>query len=408
MDEEYGQKLATCRHWIKHIESYASPWACFILELEAIMAKSRTNTNGAGKRAPIPSPKRDYVSQTLLPKRKLRDAMLIPQAILESFGARDAAPHQIAMAINSSPTSSAWRDLTGAAIAYGLTDGGYNSDRITLTDLGRQCVAPTEDGQDLFARSEASLRPQILRQFFEKYDKAKFPEDRIAKNVLQHNFNVAADRVDDALSIAKDNAAYVGIVHNTKTGPFIAIGNPEPTVSISFNNEGVSIRTEVDGDAQVNPQSLSSLAATPVASATQIGFKVFISHGKNMNIVEQVKDVLGLYDIEFEVAVEEETTAIPVPDKVLNAMRDCHAGVMVVTADENAKLGDGFTINNNVLIEIGAAFVLYNKRVVLLWDKRLVVPSNLQGLYRCDFEGNELSFAVGTRLAKAVKSFRSS
>jgi predicted nucleotide-binding protein len=63
-------------------------------------------------------------------------------------------------------------------------------------------------------------------------------------------------------------------------------------------------------------------------------------------------------------------------------------------------------INNNVLIEIGAAFVLYDQKVVLLWDKTLKVPSNLQGLYRCEFEGNQLSFVVGTKLAKAIKNFR--
>ena len=58
------------------------------------------------------------------------------------------------------------------------------------------------------------------------------------------------------------------------------------------------------------------------------------------------------------------------------------------------------------MIEIGAAFVLYNKRVVLLWDKRLKVPSNLSGLYRCEFEGSELTFTAGTKLAKAVKGFK--
>jgi predicted nucleotide-binding protein len=119
-----------------------------------------------------------------------------------------------------------------------------------------------------------------------------------------------------------------------------------------------------------------------------------------------VKDVLGLSDIEFEIAIEEETTAIPVSDKVLSGMRRCQAGVMIVSTDEQARSGGEYAINNNVLIEIGAAFVLYNKRVVLLWDKRLKVPSNLSGLYRCEFEGNELSFAVGTRLAKAVKGFK--
>jgi predicted nucleotide-binding protein len=124
-----------------------------------------------------------------------------------------------------------------------------------------------------------------------------------------------------------------------------------------------------------------------------------------MGLVEQVKDVLDLYDIEYEVAVEEETTAIPVPQKVLAAMRRCVAGVMIVSADDDAAAANG-VINNNVLIEIGAAFVLYDQRVVLLWDKRLKVPSNLQGLYRCEFEGGQLTFAAGTRLAKAIKGFR--
>lgn len=378
------------------------------------MAKSATPANGNGKKATAEQAKRGYVPQSLLPKRKLRDAMLIPQAILDNFGGRDAAPHQIAMAIDTSPTSSAWRDLTGAAIAYGLTDGGYNSVKISLTELGRRCVAPTSEGEDVAARNEAAIRPQTLRQFFEKYDKSKFPDDKIAKNVLQHNFNVPAERCAEVLAIVKDNGAYVGVLHNTKTGLFVALNNPEPSASISVepveppaaDEDDVPPGTVIEQVKGTQPTTKEAEAPAKPTEAPQTAFKVFISHSKNMEVVEQVKEILGLYDINFELAVEEETTAIPVPDKVLDAMRRCTAGVMVVTADEQSKSGNEYTINNNVLIEIGAAFVLYNKRVVLLWDKRLRVPSNLQGLYRCEFEGNELSFAIGTKLAKAVKNFR--
>jgi predicted nucleotide-binding protein len=52
------------------------------------------------------------------------------------------------------------------------------------------------------------------------------------------------------------------------------------------------------------------------------------------------------------------------------------------------------------------AFVLYDQGVILMWDRRLKVPSNLQGLYRLDFEGDELSFATGTKLARAVETLR--
>ena len=36
----------------------------------------------------------------------------------------------------------------------------------------------------------------------------------------------------------------------------------------------------------------------------------------------------------------------------------------------NSDADGNYMLNDNVLIEIGAAFVLYDKRVVLVWDKR--------------------------------------
>ncbi len=146
---------------------------------------------------------------------------------------------------------------------------------------------------------------------------------------------------------------------------------------------------------------------TQESQATIRPTKIFISHGKNMEIVEQMKTMLELADLDYEVVVESESTAIPVPEKVFNSMRHCTAAVICVSADEiDKKDNGGYGINQNVLIEIGAAFVLYDKKVVLVWDKRIDVPSNLQGLYRCEFEGNELSWTAGMKLMKAVSKFK--
>jgi len=135
--------------------------------------------------------------------------------------------------------------------------------------------------------------------------------------------------------------------------------------------------------------------------------RVFIAHGKNLEIVSQIETMLELADIDSEVAEEEETPAIPVPDKVLNAMRRCSAGIIAVTVEQGPDAdANNFTLNENVLIEIGAAFVLYDRRVVLVWDKRLPVPSNLQGLYRCEFEGEELSWGAAMKLMKAIQKFK--
>lgn len=355
-----------------------------------------------GPKSPGKKPdKRPYVSQADLPSHALRDALRVPQAITDNYAGGPTAPHDVAMALDLSPTSSGWRDLSAVSAGYGLTKGTWNAAKIELTDRGKRATAPTAEGDDLRARAEAALHPKVLARFFEKYNKAKFPPDHIAKNVLQQEVGVPADRVDAALKVIKDNGQFVGFIRETKTGPFVAIEDPQPVPVRIPAEPPEEAEPGATGEEQTPPP-----AAIPIAPATAGEFKVFIAHGKNIAIVDQVKAILDLYDIDYEVAAEEETAAIPVPAKVMAAMRRCQASVMIVTAEEASKTGDEYQINTNVLIEIGTAFVLYDQRVVLVWDKRLKVPSNLQGLYRLEFEGSELSFAAGTRLAKAVKSLR--
>jgi hypothetical protein len=159
----------------------------------------------------------------------------------------------------------------------------------------------------------------------------------------------------------------------------------------------------------LSPDELGAKQSSGAAHAPVLAtpLRIFITHGKNMTLVDQVQTMLGLGGFESEVAEDEETSAIPVAEKVFSAMRRCQAGIIVVSADEASKGGDGkFHVNENVLIEIGAAFLLYDRRVVLVWDKRLSVPSNLQGLYRCEFEGEEFSWSAGMKLMKAIKDFK--
>ena len=65
-------------------------------------------------------------------------------------------------------------------------------------------------------------------------------------------------------------------------------------------------------------------------------------------------------------------------------------------------------INQNVLIEIGAALALYGKRVVLLVERGLSLPSNLQGLYRCEYEGDKLDYEATMKLLKTFNQFKAS
>jgi predicted nucleotide-binding protein len=135
--------------------------------------------------------------------------------------------------------------------------------------------------------------------------------------------------------------------------------------------------------------------------------RVFISHSKNQKIVGQIKQILDFGQFQYVVAEETETTAIPIPDKIFGFMRDCNCAIINISADEQEKRPDGtYGINANVLIEIGGAFLNYDRKVILLVDKRIQLPSNLQGLYRSEYEGDELTFTTAMKLQKALTDFR--
>ncbi len=91
------------------------------------------------------------------------------------------------------------------------------------------------------------------------------------------------------------------------------------------NEEGRAGDDEAAAEARHEPSPAAAQIVEPL--------RVFIAHGKNMEIVEQVQTMLELYDIESEVAEREEATAIPVPEKVFDAMRRCRAGIIGVSVE---------------------------------------------------------------------------
>jgi hypothetical protein len=105
----------------------------------------------------------------------------------------------------------------------------------------------------------------------------------------------------------------------------------------------------------------------------------------------------------------------PVAELTLRAMRQCDAAIILVSEEDcgNAqtdnspdKAGSDGSLKEDVLVEIGAAFVCYDRRVVLLWDEKVPVPLNLQSLSRCRFAGGRLSWDTGVELMKAIKALR--
>lgn len=138
------------------------------------------------------------------------------------------------------------------------------------------------------------------------------------------------------------------------------------------------------------------------------GNRVFLTHGENLKILDQVKQIVTFGKFEPVVAIEHETTAKPVPQKVMDEMKTCDAAVIHVSAERvliDQTGNEVHLINENVLIEIGAAMALYDGRFVLLVEEGVKLPSNLQGLYECRYRGSELNMEATMKLLQAFNEF---
>lgn len=371
-------------------------------------AQADASEAGSGK------PKKVYVSQGDVPRYSLQDALRVAQAIADQYGKQPASPLDIAVALDMKPTTGQFRYLCGAALAYGLTDGGPRSPQIALTELGRRIVAPTEEGDDQVAMREALLQPRVVGEFLGRYNTSRLPAKTIGRNVLE-TMGVPPDATDRTFDLIVSGARSLGLTREIKGDEYVqldaAVAATPPPVA-----EGADPSEEADSylpEEATEAPSPSAAGVTPSAAAPadlKTNRRVFITHGRNRKIVDQLKELLNFGDFEPVVSVERESVSKPVPDKVLDDMRSCGAAVIHVGTEQRLMDANGEEhriINQNVLIEIGAAMMRYGRNFILLVEEGTTLPSNLQGLYEVRYKGDELDYPATMKLLKAFNDFKS-
>lgn len=83
-------------------------------------------------------------------------------------------------------------------------------------------------------------------------------------------------------------------------------------------------------------------------------------------------------------------------ETILAALKRCEAGVIVITQEG---------IDDLLLIQIGAALVHFERRLLFLVAKGLSLPVNINGVSRCEING-ELTWETGLQLVRSLKQFR--
>jgi predicted nucleotide-binding protein len=138
--------------------------------------------------------------------------------------------------------------------------------------------------------------------------------------------------------------------------------------------------------------------------------KVFIAHGKNRVPLTQLKEMLDKFKVRYAVAIDEPNKGRPISAKVAQLMRDeCSSAIFIFTADERferkddqGELQEVWRPSENVIFELGAASVLYDRRIVIFKEKGVSFPTDFSDLGHIEFDRDQLVREMGSLFSELV------
>jgi len=318
------------------------------------------------------------------PKHTIAEALAVAEAIQNKNAGKPWKPIFVAEALNISPTSTNFRDLTSSAFKYGLTQGTWNAQYISLSQLGNSITKPIDPIKRVADLQKAVQNVEIFKSIYEHYRDSKFPseEDAYFKNMLEVEFHVPREFVDECARMLMDNGKFSGIIRDVKGTPFVVFA--ETPVEIP-----VEAPTEAIGEPRLPPPE----AMPPPKPAAPIVNQIFIGHGKNKTPLEQLKKILTEFKVPFTVAVDEPHKGRPISKKVADLMKNCMSAIFIFTADEEYTDAEGnktYRPSDNVVYELGAASVLYENKIVIFKEDGVTFASDFSDLGYIPFEKDRI------------------
>lgn len=337
------------------------------------------------------------------PSMALSQALEIPRAIQEGASGKRIGKLALAKLVGRSPGASQFRDLLLASRAFGLTKGGVNGDEFDLTPLGHEVTSSNEHGQRAAMR-KAVLNIAPYRTFLSAYDKNKVPAEAAFREFLNKNASVPEQWAEDCIDRLLTDARVAGLLDRQKTGEWVDLGgNAVPPSAAPDDVEVDPIRVDdVNVDEERGVDSTAEAASSNNGRREEIApsppRKVFVAHGKNRKPLEQLKSMLDELGVDYSVAVDEPHAGRPVSQKVAAMMKDeCASAIFIFSADErflrdgpDGQQSETWRPSENAIYELGAASVLYGRRIILFKDERVVLPSDFSDIGHIAFQGDHI------------------
>jgi predicted nucleotide-binding protein len=306
--------------------------------------------------------------------------------------------------VDSTPGSSAFRELLLSSRAYGLTEGGVNANEFSLTELGARATSD-DSGTARQAHREAVLYVEPFRTFLSQFDGKKVPARTAFAEFLVGKAGVPQEWAEDCIKHLLADAQFVGFLTDVKGSEYVVTRQSSSQSDSQPPNESPEAAEEGDqpsresvtqGGQHGNAFSNGEQPQGPISPVSRKS--IFVAHGKNRKPLEQLKSLLAELGVPFKVAVDEPHAGRPVGEKVASMMRDeCSSAICIFSADERFLREDEdgnqtevWRPSENAVYELGAASVLYGRRIILFKEDKVTLPSDFRDIGHITFKNDEI------------------
>lgn len=346
-----------------------------------LTAESGNHGSPAGKRRTrLPRP---------YPVHTLEEALPIPSAIQSDNAGLPFDRILLAEALGTTKASSGFMMKLNSSAKYGLTLGGYSDELIELTPLGEAVVAPRDGGERLVATVEAALHPELFRKFYELLDGRRLPEESYALNIIERELGIQRELSAECLKIVTANGLHVGVVREVAGSLHVSISGAYPPGAAPADLNG--------GQPGALPASRAEEGYSEAAAEAErtdrprLPARVFIGHYGPDEVVRTISAAFDELGIPYERVRSVGDDSGPLTAQTAAAMRESASAVLVVSARERESVGDrwGKTLEQ-MLCQLGAAYILYGDRTVIVRERGLDLPAEFSALRTVEFDTDRL------------------
>jgi hypothetical protein len=183
------------------------------------------------------APRKRRLARRLFPALSFGEALSLANAIQEHGSGQPIRRLTLFEALDRSPDSGSTRKLITSSAQYGITNGGYSAEVLSLTPLGTTASDPNAaPGTKLAARAELAITGIApFKAIYEQYKGSRVPAIEVLRDAARAT-GVPEDEVAECVETFLANARELSLIRN--------IGGSEHLISIEQAVEEASAESD--------------------------------------------------------------------------------------------------------------------------------------------------------------------